>query len=33
MKLNTVRDTSIELEMPQQYSLKVVERLETRKRK
>ena len=28
MKLNTVRDTSIALEMPQQYSLKLVERLE-----
>lgn len=33
MKLNTVRDTSIELEMPQQYSLKLVERLETGKTK
>ena len=31
MKLNAVRDTSIELEMPQQYSLKLVERLETEK--
>jgi hypothetical protein len=31
MKLNAVRDTSIELEMPQQYSLKVVERLESNK--
>ena len=31
MKLNTVRDTSIELEMPQQYSLKLVERLESKK--
>jgi hypothetical protein len=30
MKLNTVRDTSIELEMPQQYSLKLVERLEAK---
>ena len=28
MKLNAVRDTSIELEMPQQYSYKLVERLE-----
>jgi hypothetical protein len=33
MKLNAVRDTSIELEMPQQYSLKMVERLEAKKRK
>jgi len=33
MKLNTVRDTSLELEMPQQYSLKLVERLETNKEK
>jgi len=31
MKLNTVRDTSLELEMPQQYSLKLVERLESKK--
>ena len=31
MKLNAVRDTSIELEMPQQYSLKLVERLESKK--
>ena len=31
MKLNTVRDTSIELEMPQQYSNKLVERLESKK--
>ena len=30
MKLNAVRDTSIELEMPQQYSLKLVERLESK---
>jgi len=29
MKLNAVRDTSIELEMPQQYSHKLVERLES----
>ena len=29
MKLNASRDTSIELEMPQHYSFKVVERLET----
>jgi hypothetical protein len=28
MKLNAVRDTSIELEMPQQYSHKLVDRLE-----
>ena len=33
MKLNTVRDTSLELEMPQQYSLKLVERLESKKEK
>ena len=32
MKLNTVRDTSLELEMPQQYSLKLVERLESKKK-
>jgi hypothetical protein len=31
MKLNAVRDTSIELEMPQQYSLKLVDRLESKK--
>ena len=31
MKLNTVRDTPLELEMPQQYSLKLVERLESEK--
>jgi hypothetical protein len=31
MKLNTARDTSIELEMPQHYSLKIVERLESKK--
>jgi len=31
MKLNAVRDTSIELEMPQQYSLKLVDRLESNK--
>ena len=30
MKLNAVRDTSIELEMPQQYSLKMIERLESK---
>ena len=29
MKLNAVRDTSIGLEMPQHYSLKLVERLES----
>ena len=29
MKLNAVRDTSIELEMPQQYSSKLVNRLES----
>ena len=29
MKLNAARDTSVELEMPQHYSLKVVERLES----
>jgi hypothetical protein len=29
MKLNAVRDTSIELEMPQQYSHKLLERLES----
>jgi hypothetical protein len=29
MKLNASRDTSIELEMPQHYSLKVVDRLES----
>lgn len=33
MKLNAVRDTSIELEMPQQYSHKLVERLESKKDK
>jgi len=33
MKLNAVRDTSIELEMPQQYSLKLVERFESKKEK
>jgi len=33
MKLNTVRDTSLELEIPQQYSLKLVERLESKKEK
>jgi hypothetical protein len=33
MKLNTVRDTPLELEMPQQYSLKLVERLESKKEK
>ena len=32
MKLNAARDTSIELEMPQQYSLKLVERLESAKK-
>ena len=32
MKLNAVRDTSIELEMPQQYSYKLVERLEPLKK-
>ncbi|MGB5745340.1 MAG: DUF1992 domain-containing protein [Desulfobacterales bacterium] len=31
MQLNAVRDTSIELEMPQQYALKLVERLESKK--
>jgi hypothetical protein len=31
MKLNAVRDTSIELEMPQRYSHKLVERLESAK--
>ncbi len=31
MKLNAVRDTSIELEMPQQYSHKLVERLESKR--
>ena len=31
MKLNAVSDTSIELEMPQQYSHKLVERLESKK--
>ena len=31
MRLNAVRDTSIELEMPQQYSHKLVERLESKK--
>ena len=30
MKLNAVRDTSIELEMPQHYSHKLVERLESK---
>ena len=29
MKLNAARDTSIELEMPQQYSFKLVDRLES----
>jgi len=33
MKLNAVRDTSIELEIPQKYSLKLVERLESKKEK
>ena len=33
MKLNAVRDTTVELEMPQQYSLKLVDRLESKKRK
>ena len=33
MKLNAVRNTSIELEMPQQYSLKLVDRLESKKEK
>jgi len=33
MKLNAVRDTSIELEMPQHYSLKLVDRLESKKEK
>jgi len=31
MKLNAVRNTSIELEMPQQYSHKLAERLESKK--
>ncbi len=31
MKLNAARDTSIELEMPQQYSHRLVERLESKK--
>jgi hypothetical protein len=31
MKLNAARDTSIELEMPQHYSVKLVERLESKK--
>ncbi len=31
MKLNSIRDTSIELELPQQYSLKLVDRLESKK--
>ena len=31
MKLNAVSDTSIELEMPQRYSHKLVERLESKK--
>ena len=30
MKLNAVRDTSIELEIPQHYSLKLVDRLEAK---
>ena len=33
MKLNAVRDTSIELEMPQHYSLKLVDRFESKKEK
>ena len=33
MKLNAARDTSIELEMPQQYSHKLVERFESKKEK
>jgi len=33
MKLNAVRDTSIELEMPQQYSHKLVDRLESANKK
>ena len=33
MKLNAVRDTSIELEIPQHYSLKLVDRLEAKKEK
>jgi len=33
MKLNAVRDASIELEMPQQYSHKLVERLESKDKK
>jgi hypothetical protein len=33
MKLNAVRDTSIELEIPQHYSLKLVDRLESKKEK
>jgi len=32
MKLNACRDTSIELEVPQQYSLKLVDRLEAAKK-
>ena len=32
MKLNAVRDTSIELEMPQHYLHKLVERLESEKK-
>ena len=32
MKLNAARDTSIELEMPQHYSNKLVERLESAKK-
>jgi hypothetical protein len=31
MKLNAVRNTSIELEMPQQYTHKLVERFESKK--
>jgi len=33
MKLNTLRDTSLEMEMPQQYSLKLIERIESKKEK
>jgi hypothetical protein len=32
MKLNACRDTSIELEVPQKYSLKLVDRLEAAKK-
>ena len=32
MKLNAARDASIELEVPQQYSLKLVDRLEAAKK-